>query len=85
LDQAAEMRFDVKKGAYQKSLLLKQGYYSYAYILRDRTDPNDLDDFMETEGNHIETENKYTILIYYHPLGSNYDQLLGYTTVNTLF
>ena len=39
LDQKAEMQFDVKRGAYQKILLLKQGYYSYQYILRDRNAP----------------------------------------------
>jgi len=83
LDQKAEMQFDVKKGAYQKTLLLKQGYYSYQYILRDRNAPNDLDDFSETEGNHFETENNYTILVYYHAPGTRNDQLVGFVTINS--
>ncbi|MEK0422792.1 MAG: hypothetical protein RLZ95_702 [Bacteroidota bacterium] len=85
LDPNAEMQFDVKLGVYQKTLLLKQGYYSYSYILRDRNAPNDLDDFTETEGNHFETENNYTILVYYHAPGTLNDQLVGFATINSLF
>lgn len=85
IDPNAEMQFDVKLGVYQKTLLLKQGYYSYSYILRDRNAPNDLDDFTETEGNHFETENNYTILVYYHAPGTLNDQLVGFATINSLF
>ena len=83
MDQNAEMQFDVKQGVYQKTLLLKQGYYSYNYILRNRNVPYDLDDFTETEGNHFETENSYTILVYYRAPGSLNDQLLGFTSINS--
>ena len=83
MDQNAEMQFDVKQGVYQKTLLLKQGYYSYNYILRDRNVPYDLDDFTETEGNHFETENSYTILVYFRAPGSLNDQLLGFTSINS--
>lgn len=83
LDVNAEMQFDVKTGAYQKTLLLKQGYYSYHYILRDRNTPNDMDDFTETEGNHFETENNYIILVYYHAPGTLNDQLVGFTTTSS--
>jgi hypothetical protein len=85
LDQDAEMKFDAKQGVYQKILLLKQGYYSYNYILRDRNTPNFLEDYAETEGNHFETENNYTILVYYHAPGTRNDQLVGYKTINSLF
>jgi hypothetical protein len=77
------MQFDVKQGVYQKTLLLKQGYYSYNYILRDRNVPYDLDDFTETEGNHFETENSYTILVYYRAPGTLNDQLLGFASINS--
>ena len=83
LDVNAEMQFDVKTGAYQKTLLLKQGYYSYHYILRDRNTPNDMDDFTETEGNQFETENNYTIMVYYHAPGTLNDQLVGFTTMSS--
>lgn len=82
-DKGSEMVFDVNKGIYQKTLLLKQGYYSYNYILQDRIDPNILDNFRDTEGDHTETENYYTVLVYYHTMGNKYDQLIGHVTINS--
>ena len=83
IDKDSEMIFDVRKGIYQKTLLLKQGYYSYNYILQDRIEPNILDNFRDTEGNHTETENEYTVLVYYHTIGNKNDQLIGHVTVNS--
>jgi hypothetical protein len=83
LNEHAEMVFDPKTGVYQKTLVLKQGYYSYNYITRDTHDPNTLDDFTETEGNHWETENDYTIFVYYRLPGGQHDSLLGFTTINS--
>jgi hypothetical protein len=83
LNKNAEMVFDPKLGLYQKTLILKQGYYSYNYILRDRLDPNSIDDFTETEGNHWETENNYSILVYYRAPGTQFDSLLGFSTINS--
>ncbi len=59
---------------------LKQGYYEYEYVLAPRKKTRDAAayDRAETEGNWYEAENQYTILIYYRPLGSRYDQLIGY-------
>ena len=83
IDKDSEMIFDVRKGVYQKTLLLKQGYYSYNYILQDRIEPNILDNYRDTEGNHTETENEYTVLVYYHTIGNKNDQLIGHVTVNS--
>ena len=83
LNEAAEMRFDAKLGAYQKTILLKQGYYSYNYVLRDRNEPNPMNDFSDTEGDHWETENNYTVLVYYRAPGARYDQIIGFASVNS--
>lgn len=83
LDNNAEMKFDVKQGVYQKILLLKQGYYSYCYILRDRELPNFMDDFVETEGSYTETENNYLVLVYYHAPGTRNDQIIGFLNINS--
>ena len=83
IDKDSEMIFDVRKGIYQKTILLKQGYYSYKYILQDRIEPNILDNYRDTEGNHTETENEYTVLVYYHTIGNKNDQLIGHVTVNS--
>jgi hypothetical protein len=83
LDNAAEMLFAAQKGLYTKTLLLKQGYYSYQYVLVDRMEPNSLADYTDTEGNHWETENRYIILVYYRAPGTRNDQIIGFTNINS--
>jgi len=83
LETGSEMQFDASKGVYQKKLLLKQGYYSYNYVLRDKMSPDPLQDFSQTEGDHWETENNYTILVYYRPPGARHDQIIGWVTANS--
>jgi len=83
LNKESAMQFNAKKGLYEKSLLLKQGYYSYQYILRNQNTPQPMKDFMETEGDHWETENNYTILVYYTQAGAQYPSLVGFSTINS--
>jgi hypothetical protein len=40
--------------------------------------------FDQTEGNLWETENNYTIFVYYRPLAGRADELIGITSVNSL-
>ena len=65
---------------YEKTLFVKQGYYNYIYVVRDnktgRTDESLI------EGNHWETENEYTIWVYYHPAGAQYDRLVAVQDLN---
>jgi hypothetical protein len=83
LNKEAEMIFDPVLGYYKKSLLLKQGYYSYNYVLREQNSFHSLDDFTETEGNHWETENNYSIMVYYRPPGARHDHIIGFGAVNS--
>ena len=83
LNKEAEMIFDPALGYYKKSLLLKQGYYSYNYVLREQNSFNPLNDFTETEGNHWETENNYSIIVYYRPPGARHDHIIGFGAVNS--
>ncbi len=84
LDQHAKMQWNSVLGRYEKWLNLKQGYYSYNYILRSVLAPNPMHDFSWTEGDHWETENSYTILVYYRVAGSRYDQIIGFSSLNSL-
>lgn len=77
------MQFDAQKGVYTKKLFLKQGYYNYAYVTRDSKNNKAKADPSLTEGNYWETENEYTILVYYRALGGRHDELVGYSVVNT--
>ena len=65
---------------YESQQLLKQGYYSYQYLLR-RTDGHTV--HVPQEGNFFQTENSYTALVYYRQTGGRYDRLVGTCTLHT--
>jgi hypothetical protein len=74
---ASVMTFNAKEGVYQKDILLKQGYYSYQYILEDLEVPNRLEWTKETEGDHVEAKNQYTIFVFYTFPGARHASLVG--------
>jgi hypothetical protein len=83
-NDSTRMTFNPNVGAYQCGLFLKQGYYNYSYITIDRNNAKPVTSFEFTEGNHIETENDYMILVYYRALGGRTDELVGMSKLNTL-
>jgi hypothetical protein len=80
LDDKSRMQFNTDKGVYESSLFLKQGYYSYTYIVADK---NDISNRTEVDGNYYEAENTYTILVYYKAFNDRSDQLIGATTIDS--
>lgn len=83
-DTSGKMIFNAEKGAYQKSLYLKQGYYNYNYTtlpINKKAYP----DFTQTEGNYWGTENAYVILVYYRPFGARADELIAFASLNSIF
>lgn len=84
LSEAAKMNFNTTTGTYEYSQFLKQGYYDYCYVTVDRNMKKRIASFDVTEGNLWETENNYTIFVYYRPLAGRADELIGITTLNSL-
>jgi hypothetical protein len=83
-DNSSKMIFNEEKGVYEKTLFLKQGYYNYSYITLDAgKPPGNRFSFENTEGNFTNTENNYTILVYFRPFGARADELVGYTQINS--
>lgn len=82
LTERNQMNFNEEEGYYENKLFLKQGYYDYMYLLRDQKTGKI--DALQTEGNWWETENNYTLLIYYKPLGGRADELVGIAQANSL-
>ncbi|HAB27443.1 MAG TPA: DUF5103 domain-containing protein [Xanthomarina gelatinilytica] len=74
LTQTNKMYFNEARGVYEVPILLKQGFYSYKYVLVDEN--NQLQEGA-ISGNHDETENNYKVLVYYRDLGARYDRLIG--------
>lgn len=73
LDEASKLTYNSAANLYKGQLLLKQGWYDYQYqVVADTLSYNYL------EGNHYEAENEYEILVYYRPMTSRSDLLIGY-------
>lgn len=82
----SKMVFNPEKGAYEKTLFLKQGFYNYTYLtIPDKAQTGQKFSFENTEGNYWGTENTYMILVYYRPFGARADELIGYTNISSLF
>ena len=71
-----EMKWNEKNLQYEGELLLKQGYYSYQYLMMK---PEGKLKPVPSEGNFYQTENTYQALIYFKANGDRTDRLVGYT------
>jgi hypothetical protein len=75
------MVYNPESGSYEIRILLKQGAYNYLYLVGDsKTGEVDITHF---EGSYYDTENSYFILVYYKPLGSRFDRVVGYQRIST--
>lgn len=81
LNESTRLRFDAGAGRYRLSRKMKQGYYSYTYLLIDPVHPENPP--IELEGNNWETENVYTVLVYYKGFADQCDRLIGVSKINT--
>lgn len=79
-DTASLMHYNASLMCYEKSVLLKQGYYNYQYAyISNGAYP----DVSVTEGMHFETDNSYRILVYYQSINARYDAIVGYKKLNS--
>ncbi len=80
IDQTTYMAYNEKTDTYQNARLFKQGFYNYKYVMVNR------DGSIEQgpiSGNFWQTENQYTVLVYYRAPGSRFDRLLGKGAANS--
>jgi hypothetical protein len=82
LNDSSRMNYDFQRKGYEKTLFVKQGYYNYLYVFKDNKTGRSDESLIE--GNHWETENEYTIWVYYHPAGIQYDRLIAVQDLNTI-
>lgn len=83
-NDTSAMVYNAGQGVYEKTLLLKQGYYSYTFVTKDAGNRKATGSTEQTDGNFWETENDYTILLYYRSLAGRHDELVGAATINSL-
>ncbi|MFH0893844.1 MAG: DUF5103 domain-containing protein [Bacteroidota bacterium] len=77
-----KMKYNQATGTYDAKIFLKQGYYNYSYALLENRKKEPLE--TPFEGSFNETENEYTILVYYRAPGTIYDKLIGLVSVNSM-
>ncbi len=81
LTEENKMSYDRRTKSYQLQLLLKQGFYNYQYITT--TEEGHIDN-RTIQGSHYQTENDYSVIVYYRPYGSRYDQVIGFGDANSI-
>ena len=80
LTEENKMSFDERLKIYTCKLLLKQGFYNYLYVTAN--EEGKINNHA-IEGSFYQTENDYTVLVYFKPFGSRYDQVIGYGNANS--
>ncbi len=78
-----KMDYNADKKTFEKTLLLKQGYYYYTYVTKTGNEKKPVAETADTEGNFSETENTYTILVYYRSLSDRTDELVSALTIDS--
>jgi hypothetical protein len=77
-----KMDYNSKKGIYEKAILIKQGFTNYQYLISDSK--GNVDNQNAIDGNFYQTENDYTILVYYRENTDRYDRVIGKGNSNSL-
>ncbi len=73
-DNRSRLRFNKETGLYETSFRLKQGYYDYYFVGKNADGSLD---WTAVYPSFSETENRYTVVVYYHPPGARYTRVLG--------
>lgn len=74
-----KLTYNEAQKRFNGSAYLKQGVYDYRYVW---VDGNKVDDVV-FDGSHFETENNYQIFFYYRRPGSRWQELIGYSQINS--
>lgn len=81
LDDSTRLSYDQNNDVYRLRYLFKQGFYNYKYVIK-RNDGSI--DEGTISGNFDETENEYTVLVYYRELGGRFDRVVGKGSNNSI-
>lgn len=77
-----KMEYNPTKALYEKAILIKQGFTNFQYTIADNKGVIDYENAID--GNFYQTENEYTILVYYRAGIDRYDRVIGKGTANSL-
>ncbi|MFT4684062.1 MAG: hypothetical protein ACI863_000662 [Flavobacteriales bacterium] len=75
-----EIVYNSDSHLYEARILMKQGFYNYQYSTVDEN--NNYRNY-DIDGSFYQTENDYSVLVYYHKFGSRYDSVIGFGRGNS--
>ncbi|HWS59787.1 MAG TPA: DUF5103 domain-containing protein [Flavobacterium sp.] len=76
-----KMDYNPATNIYEKAILIKQGYTSYQFQIAD--EKGNIDAESNVDGNFWQTENDYTVLVYYRDSNDRYERVIGKATANS--
>lgn len=77
-----KMEYNTEKGVYEKAILIKQGFINYEYTAEQVN--GNIDSENAIDGNFFQTENEYTVLVYYKENTDRYTRIIGKGTASSL-
>ncbi len=76
-----KLEFNEKSGLYEKAVIIKQGFNNFMYTIADKN--GRIDGENAVDGNYYQTENDYSVLVYYRENGQRYDRVIGMGKANS--
>lgn len=77
-----KMEYNTEKGIYEKAVMIKQGFTNFQYTIADKKGVIDYQNAID--GNFYQTENEYTILVYYKESTDRYQRVIGKGNANSV-
>jgi hypothetical protein len=77
-----KMDYNAEKGIYEKAVMIKQGFTNFQYTVADKK--GIIDNENAIDGNFYQTENEYTILVYYRESTDRYEKVIGKGNASSL-
>jgi len=74
LNDLNKMQYNQDTNLYEATILMKQGFYNYQFATKDLQGNIS---FHDIDGSHYQTENDYTVIVYYKPFGARYTRAVG--------
>jgi hypothetical protein len=77
-----KMDYNTEKGLFEKAIMIKQGFTNYQYTIADKKGV--IDNENAIDGNFYQTENEYTVLVYYKESSDRYTRVIGKGNANSI-
>jgi len=74
LNEENKLSYNMDSSLYEAKLLLKQGFYNYQYVTKTK---DGIISNHDVDGSFYQTENEYTVLVYYKKFGSRFTEVIG--------